>query len=132
MHLGSGKNGPMAPTDYDERPWGNYLVLADAPDHKIKRIVVHPGKRLSYQSHEKRSEHWFVVSGEGAVTLDGERSAIAAGSSVEVLVGTPHRIENTGSGDLTFIEVQYGESFGEDDIVRLEDDFGRVAGASGA
>jgi mannose-6-phosphate isomerase len=97
----------------DERPWGSYEVLVDAPDHKVKEIVVKPGKRLSLQKHARRSEHWFVVRGTGVVSLD-------------VALGASHRIENTGSVDLVFVEVQHGEYFGEDDIVRLEDDFGRA------
>ncbi|MHB1988688.1 MAG: phosphomannose isomerase type II C-terminal cupin domain [Acidimicrobiales bacterium] len=117
----------MPELEYDERPWGNYTVLEDADGHKVKRIVVHPGRRLSYQVHSRRAEHWFVVVGEGAVTLGGEVVAVKAGTAVDVERGTPHRIENTGQGELVFIEVQHGEYFGEDDIVRLEDDFGRVA-----
>lgn len=117
----------MQHLEYDERPWGNYTVLEDAEGHKVKRIVVHPGRRLSYQVHERRAEHWFVVTGEGAVTLDGETVLVKGGTAVDVAVGMPHRIENTGTADLVFIEVQHGEYFGEDDITRLEDDFGRVA-----
>ncbi|HEX7168700.1 MAG TPA: phosphomannose isomerase type II C-terminal cupin domain [Acidimicrobiales bacterium] len=112
---------------YDERPWGNYTVLDDAPGHKVKRIVVSPGMRLSYQTHSRRAEHWFVVQGDGVVTLDGQLRAVSPGTAVDVPVGTAHRIENTGDSDLVFIEVQHGEYFGEDDIVRLEDDFGRSA-----
>ncbi|MGO9198187.1 MAG: phosphomannose isomerase type II C-terminal cupin domain [Acidimicrobiales bacterium] len=117
----------MRQLEYDERPWGSYTVLDDAEGHKVKRIVVQPGHRLSYQLHSRRAEHWFVVAGEGAVTLDGEVVAVTAGRAVDVPIGTPHRIENTGECELVFIEVQHGEYFGEDDIVRLEDDFGRVA-----
>ncbi len=117
----------MAQLEYDDRPWGNYTVLEDAESYKVKRIVVHAGRRLSYQVHAHRAEHWFVVAGEGAVTLDGKVVPVAAGSAVDVPTGTPHRIENIGTTELVFIEVQHGESFGEDDIVRLEDDFGRVA-----
>jgi len=116
----------MAAGEYDERPWGNYLVLADSDDHKVKRIVVRPGRRLSYQRHARRSEHWFVLRGEGAVTLDGQRHVLGAGQAVDVPSGTAHRMENLGAGDLVFIEVQHGEYFGEDDIVRLQDDFGRA------
>jgi mannose-6-phosphate isomerase len=113
-------------TDRDERPWGSYEVLLDAADHKVKRIVVRPGRRLSYQIHARRSEHWFVVSGRGVVTLDDARVEVGPGSAVDVALGTSHRIENTGADDLVFVEVQHGEYFGEDDIVRLEDDFGRA------
>jgi mannose-6-phosphate isomerase len=110
----------------DERPWGSYEVLIDAPDHKVKQLVVHPGKRLSYQRHARRSEHWFVVRGTGIVTLNDARIDVGPGSTVDVGIGASHRIENTGLDDIVFIEVQHGEYFGEDDIVRLEDDFGRA------
>ena len=110
----------------DERPWGAYEVLVDALDHKVKQILVRPGKRLSYQVHARRSEHWFVVRGYGAVTLDGDRNEVKPGCAIDIPVGVSHRVENTGAEDLVFIEVQHGEYFGEDDIVRLEDDFGRV------
>lgn len=113
--------------EQDTRPWGGYLVLDDADDHKVKRITVTPGKRLSYQTHRRRAEHWFVVRGTGAVTLDGVTIAVVTGTAVDIPIGAAHRIENTGAEDLVFIEVQHGDYFGEDDIVRLEDDFGRVA-----
>jgi mannose-6-phosphate isomerase len=116
----------MVRGEFDERPWGSYLVLADESDHKVKRIVVRPGNRLSYQRHERRSEHWFVVAGSGSVTLDEERRSVGPGDAVDVAVGVAHRIENLGATDLVFIEVQHGDYFGEDDIVRLEDDYGRT------
>jgi mannose-6-phosphate isomerase len=112
--------------EHDERPWGSYTVLEDAADHKVKRIEVLPGKRLSYQKHTKRAEHWFVVQGSGLVTLDGVDVAVPAGSAIDIPLGAAHRIANVGSDQLVFIEVQHGESFDEDDIVRLEDDFGRT------
>ncbi len=110
----------------DHRPWGYYRVLSDEPDHKVKRIVVYPGKRLSLQRHKRRAEHWFVVCGEGVVTVDDERIEVKAGTSVDIPKGAVHRMENTGDGDLAFIEVQTGDYFGEDDIERLEDDYGRI------
>jgi len=116
----------MDERERDDRPWGSYLVLADDVDHKVKRIVVAPGKRLSYQRHSRRAEHWFVVSGYGMVTLDGVDHEVSPATAIDVPVGCAHRIENTGSSDLVFIEVQYGDYFGEDDIVRLQDDFGRT------
>jgi len=115
--------------EHDERPWGSYTVLADEPDFKVKKMVVLPGKRLSYQRHARRSEHWFVVGGTGQVVLDGRVSGIAPGVAVDVPLETAHRIENTGKDPLVFVEVQHGDYFGEDDIVRIEDDFGRVASA---
>ena len=116
----------MGAPEYDERPWGSYTVLDDAPDHKVKRILVSPGKRLSYQRHVKRSEHWFIVQGDAVVTLDGNRIERRSGEAIDVPRGAAHRIENLGAEDLVFIEVQHGEYFGEDDIERLEDDYGRA------
>ena len=109
----------------DVRPWGSYTVLDDRPTFKVKRIEVAPGRRLSYQRHARRSEHWFIVAGVAVVTLDGERHEVAAGQAVDIPVGTDHRIENVGDAPVVFVEVQHGEYFGEDDIVRLEDDYGR-------
>ena len=113
-------------TEDSQRPWGGYVVLVDEADHKVKSLVVKPGKRLSYQTHAKRSEHWFIVRGHGAVTLDGDVQRVGPGDAIDVSVGTAHRIENDGEEELLFIEVQHGESFAEDDIVRLEDDYGRI------
>jgi mannose-6-phosphate isomerase len=114
--------------EYSERPWGNYTVLDDdAPDHKVKRIVVHPGKRLSYQRHSKRAEHWFIVSGTATVTLDGTVVTVPAGEAIDIPLESAHRIANEGDTDVVFIEVQQGTYFGEDDIVRLEDDYGRAS-----
>jgi len=113
--------------EYDERPWGNYLVLEDATDHKVKRIEVAPGKRLSYQVHAKRSEHWVIVSGTAIVTLDGVEYELTSGQHADIPIGTAHRCENRGTEQVVFIEVQLGTYFGEDDIVRLQDDFGRAS-----
>lgn len=110
----------------DRRPWGYYVVLADEPDHKVKRIVVYPGKRLSLQKHRRRAEQWFVLSGEALVTRDEELIRVPAGRSVEIPLGAWHRVQNPATTDLAFIEVQTGDYFGEDDIERKEDDFGRV------
>jgi mannose-6-phosphate isomerase-like protein (cupin superfamily) len=113
--------------EYDERPWGSFTVLDDElSDHKVKRIVVAPGKRLSYQKHAKRAEHWFIVSGVATVTLDGEELTRLPGEGVDIGIGVAHRCENRGTEPVVFIEVQTGTYFGEDDIVRLEDDFGRA------
>ncbi len=114
------------PLERDDRPWGSYEVLLDAPDHKVKQLLVKPGKRLSYQMHARRSEHWFIVHGTGVVTLNDTPVAVGAGSAIDIALGASHRIENTGADALVFVEVQHGEYFGEDDIVRLEDDFGRA------
>jgi mannose-6-phosphate isomerase-like protein (cupin superfamily) len=109
----------------DRRPWGTYTVLADDDIHKVKRIVVWPGQRLSYQRHARRSEHWFVVQGTGLVTVDGVKSEVSAGDAVDIPAGTDHRMENATGTDVVFVEVQHGDYFGEDDIVRLDDDYGR-------
>jgi mannose-6-phosphate isomerase-like protein (cupin superfamily) len=109
----------------DHRPWGYYVVLSDLPDHKVKRIVVYPGKRLSLQRHRHRSEHWTIVSGTAIVTRDSEQIRLTDGESVDIPMGTAHRVMNAGETPLVFIETQRGDYFGEDDIERLEDDFGR-------
>ncbi len=117
----------MNDSENSERPWGYYTVLDDdAPDHKVKRLVVHPGKRLSYQRHAKRAEHWFIVSGTATVTLDGVVTKLQPGDSIDIPQEGAHRVANEGDADVVLIEVQHGSYFGEDDIVRLEDDFGRV------
>jgi glycosyltransferase involved in cell wall biosynthesis/quercetin dioxygenase-like cupin family protein len=110
----------------DHRPWGYYQVLADAAGHKVKRIVVFPGQRLSLQRHSRRQEHWHVVEGRGLVALDGKEISLEAGQSVDIPVGAWHRITNPGEDQLLFVEVQRGDYLGEDDIERAEDDYGRV------
>ncbi len=113
--------------EFDERPWGTYVVLDDeATDHKVKRIVVAPGGRLSYQRHQHRAEHWFVVAGRAIVTLDGVEREVGPGESVDVARTQAHRCENRGVEPVVFIEVQTGTYFGEDDIERLSDDYGRA------
>ena len=112
--------------EIDRRPWGTYTVLEEAPNFKVKRIEVLPGKRLSYQKHSQRAEHWFVVEGTAKVTLDGKEITVRAGEAIDVPTGAAHRVENPGNEDLIFIEVQRGTYLGEDDIVRLEDDYGRT------
>ena len=110
---------------FDRRPWGTFTVLDEAPNYKVKRIEVLPGKRLSYQRHQRRSEHWMAVAGRARVTLDGAEIFLSEGETVDIPAGTAHRIENVGEVPLIFIEIQRGTYFGEDDIVRLQDDFGR-------
>ena len=123
---GTGHDEAVTGGDFDERPWGGFTVLDDAEGYKVKRMLVRPGKRLSYQRHARRSEHWFVVQGRGRVVVDGRPRELGAGMAVDIPVTAAHRIENDGTTDLVFIEVQHGDYFGEDDIVRLEDDFGRA------
>lgn len=108
-----------------ERPWGKYFVLADEPHYKLKRIEVNPGHRLSYQFHHHRQEYWTIVEGEAVVTLDGEEITVKYGESIHIPLGAKHRIENRIDELLVFVEVQTGTYFGEDDIVRLQDDYAR-------
>ena len=113
----------------EERPWGSFENLLDEKYCKVKRIIVKPGQRLSYQYHHKRSECWVVVQGRATVTLDGKdfeyESDNQLGNIVNIPVGTKHRVRNDEEIDLIFIETQTGTYFGEDDIVRIEDDYGR-------
>src|SRR5690554_799527 len=111
--------------EYDHRPWGSYFVLEDAETHKVKRIEVNPGGRLSYQYHFKRSEVWTMVKGKALVTLNGKPISLKPGDVIEIPKEAKHRIENPGEEPLIFIEVQLGTYFGEDDIVRIEDDYQR-------
>ena len=108
------------------RPWGTYEILYDGADCKVKKIIVKPDQTLSYQYHYKRSEHWIVISGQGQVKIDGEIRAISEGDTIFIPVLAKHTITNTDPETLlVFIEVQTGSYFGEDDIVRLEDKYGR-------
>lgn len=111
---------------FDRRPWGTFTVLDEGENFKVKRIEVLPGKRLSYQKHAQRAEHWFVVQGSAKVTLDDHDITVSAGEAIDIAIGSAHRVENPGEEMLVFIEVQRGSYLGEDDIVRLQDDFGRV------
>jgi mannose-6-phosphate isomerase len=111
----------------DQRPWGSYQVLQDAKTHKAKAIFVLPGKRLSLQRHRFRAEHWYVVEGTGVVTLNDENITLGVGQAVDIPQGAWHRIANPGEKNLVFIEIQTGTYFGEDDIERREDDYGRIA-----
>ena len=119
----------LIPTDHereDQRPWGFYEVLADGPNHKVKRITVHPGQRLSYQRHARRSEHWYIIEGRALVIRNGEEIMLLPGQAVDLPMGAWHRVRNPGETNLIFIEVQAGDYFGEDDIERSEDDYGRT------
>jgi mannose-1-phosphate guanylyltransferase len=107
------------------RPWGRYSVLEDTPGYKIKRIVVQSGKRLSLQKHFHRNEHWIVVSGTATVTVGENTFLIRPNESTYIKMGEIHRLENQGKIDLILIEVQVGEYTGEDDIIRIDDDFQR-------
>ena len=109
----------------ETRPWGRYEVIEESSSHKVKSIFVAPGMRLSYQRHKYRAEHWFIVAGNPEVTVDGEIRKIGPGDSVQFAIGVLHRIANPGTEDVIFVEVQTGTYFGEDDIERVEDDYGR-------
>ena len=109
----------------EQRPWGSFTVLEEAPCFKVKRIVVKPGESLSLQLHRHRSEHWVVVSGT-AKLVNGEAECYAApNQSAYIPAGTQHRISNPGAVDCVMIEVQVGDYLGEDDIVRFSDRYGR-------
>ncbi len=108
-----------------ERPWGTWHVLDSGQGYKVKRIEVRPGHRLSYQTHEHRSEHWLVVAGVATCVLDGRKVTARAGEHVDVGQHVPHRICNEGADLLVIIETQLGPYTEEDDIVRLADDYDR-------
>ena len=109
-----------------ETPWGRYIVLSDQPNYKLKRIEVNPGHRLSYQFHKKRSEVWTIVQGSGEIVIDGKQDQINYGDCIKITNGSKHRIHNNSETLLIFIEVQTGTYFGEDDIIRIEDDYNRL------
>jgi len=108
------------------RPWGSYSVIEDATDCKVKRLIVKPAHVLSLQLHHRRSEHWTVIRGTAKVRVGERELLLNSNESVYIPVNTLHRLENPTDQDLHLIEVQCGEYFGEDDIVRYEDRYGRV------
>ena len=109
------------------RPWGAYFVLEEGAGFKVKRIVVRPGGRLSLQSHAHRSEHWTVLSGAATVTVGKAVTVMTRGEAADVPLGYVHRLENFGDVDVDLIEIQLGDYLGEDDIVRYEDVYDRIA-----
>ena len=113
-------------TNIESRPWGMFEVLLDAPECKVKRITVAPEQRLSYQSHTKRQEQWVVVKGILTVILKDIEYTLHPGSSIFIDCGEKHRAWNKTDEPVQFIEVQTGTYFGEDDIIRYEDDYERV------
>lgn len=108
------------------RPWGRYEILWDGDDCKVKRITVNPGKKLSYQYHQKRAEDWIIIKGDPIITMDDRTYPLPSGNKLHIARGVKHRIENQSDESIVFIEVQTGSYLGEDDIVRLEDDYGRT------
>ena len=111
--------------DSDDRPWGRWEEYLNESGYRVKRIIVHPGKRLSLQSHKLRKEHWVIVAGQGKFTLNDDVRSVQVGDTTYIDTRDVHRIENDGKEDLVIIETQLGECL-EDDIVRLEDDWGRT------
>jgi mannose-1-phosphate guanylyltransferase/mannose-1-phosphate guanylyltransferase/mannose-6-phosphate isomerase len=111
---------------FEVRPWGRFEIMSDGVDFKSKTITVDPGQQLSYQSHAQRAEHWIIVKGGGEVVLNDQVIAVHAGKHVHIPTGAKHRIRNTGATPLQFVEVQLGSYFGEDDIVRYQDDYNRT------
>lgn len=117
---------PVSNPQRETRPWGWYEVLIDDDNYKVKRICVNPGEQLSLQRHQMRNEHWTIIQGLGAMTLGQSRFRIETQRYVHIPVGQIHRISNIGKEHLIFIEVQTGTYFGEDDIERFSDDYGRA------
>ncbi len=111
--------------NHDVRPWGEYFILNEAPHFKCKKICVKPGQQISYQSHEQREEHWVFTTGSGVVILNEIDHLVQPGSYIKIPKKAKHRVKNTSNDQLEFIEVQLGEYFGEDDIKRYQDDYGR-------
>ncbi len=107
----------------DVRPWGRYEILSESSTHKVKTIYVNPGARFSYQRHQHRSEHWFIVSGQAKVTHNGAELHMGPGDSIDIAKADLHRLANIGTEVVVFVEVQTGSYFGEDDIERIEDDY---------
>ncbi|MDG6224502.1 MAG: phosphomannose isomerase type II C-terminal cupin domain [Candidatus Thermoplasmatota archaeon] len=109
----------------EDRPWGSFIVVYEGLGYKVKVLEVGSGHRLSYQSHAHRSERWYILRGRGRIILDGEEWFVAQGEFVDVPLGSRHRLENPGEGELIVVEVQFGDVLEEDDIVRYEDDYRR-------
>ena len=117
--------GMLVALESEERPWGSWHVIDVAEGYKIKRIHVNPGCRLSYQTHQHRSEHWVVVFGTATCTIDDRVTVAGPGSTVDVPQGAKHRLANEGAEELVIVEVQRGAYTSEDDICWLEDDYAR-------
>lgn len=109
-----------------ERPWGWYETVSEVAGNKVKRIRVHPGQQLSLQKHHQRAEHWVVVLGTARITLDERQFDLQTGQACDIAVGQVHRLSNLTAEPVEIVEVQFGDYLGEDDIVRLEDNYGRV------
>jgi mannose-6-phosphate isomerase-like protein (cupin superfamily) len=117
----------------NRRPWGNFEVLSSpqsavhSPDlHQVKRLIIHPGQQISLQKHQHRTEHWFVVAGEGIAIVGDKTVSLHPRVSVDIPQETIHRARCTGNENLVLVEVQTGSYLGEDDIERIEDQYGRT------
>lgn len=111
---------------FEIRPWGGFEILSDQKEFKAKRITIDAGAQLSYQSHQKRNEHWVIISGAAEFVLNEKTTTLKPGDSVHIPAGAKHRLRNPGKVPLIFVEVQTGSYFGEDDIVRYQDDYNRI------
>lgn len=111
--------------DGEVRPWGMFKIIFECDSFKVKHITVFPNSQISYQSHSKREEHWTIVSGEAEVVLNDQIIKLKAADHIHIPIGAKHRIRNVGASNVEFVEVQLGTYFGEDDIVRFSDDYGR-------
>ncbi len=110
----------------ESRPWGGYIILLDEEICKVKKLLINPKKRFSLQYHNKRTETWTIIKGKVQITVGEHKKVYSYGETISVPVKILHRIENIGDEIAEIIEVQTGTYFGEDDIVRIEDDYGRV------
>jgi mannose-6-phosphate isomerase-like protein (cupin superfamily) len=108
-----------------QRPWGWYETVSEVSGNKIKRIQVAPGQQLSLQKHSQRAEHWVVTQGTARITLDDKVFDLTIGQHCDIAIGQVHRLANLTDGVVEIVEVQFGSYLGEDDIVRLQDDYGR-------
>lgn len=112
---------------FEKRPWGSFRTLDKTEKYHVKELTIEPNQRLSLQSHKFREEHWYVVSGSAEVTIDEDIHLMVKGDSIDIPLGTIHRIQNNGAIEqLIIIEIQTGIYFGEDDIIRYEDDYNRI------
>jgi mannose-6-phosphate isomerase len=132
MTMPQASNPAYSAPERTQRPWGWYETISEAAGHKVKRIHVNAGQRLSLQKHAQRAEHWVVVHGQARITLgnpDGEtwrELDLGLGQHCDIALGQVHRLASVGSEPVEIIEVQFGAYLGEDDITRLQDDFGRI------
>src|SRR5262245_17286821 len=118
-------NVPQTSPRFDQRPWGTFTVLDEGDSYKVKRIEVFPEKRVSYQKHAQRAEHWMIVAGHAKDSLNESSVSRSVGQTIDIPIGAAHRSESIGTQNLVFSEKQRGNYLGEDDIERLQNDYGR-------